>query len=738
MKKWIAVLLTLCMLLSLGACGGKTESVPSVSAKETEPTISVEMTTDGDYVIPAQWTNNSINDGSYAYVTESAEKQTLTNDGLGHYYQIDHDDEKQVNSVTVTKQDGTPMYSLEIPFLAPIIEGDAANDYLGEYVFLEDSLWVTHYRDSYDPEQETSSWEGYLEHWDAQGNPLEKRSLAEDYGINQEDNMLTALTQGEDGGLLMVSGKELLFLSETGEITARSELPQDSWLNACRDSSGRAYLYDSMSGTLYTIDWANHALGQQLFETEDYAQILPGGGDYDFLLVNETKLSGASLTTGTVTEILRWADYDLTATVGTVEYVDEDTFLISVSSMMGDMEILYLRRVPASEVPEKETVYLAYPLAEIEEVPDRSWTEVADYTLIDQVNRFNRSSSEYRIEVVTFGSATDLQLLMQSDTPPDLICWDGDGLESPPSARLYAAKGYLTNLEPLLEQDEEFSLDDLIPRCVELLRETYGGMYVLPSSFYARTIMAPSEYVGDDMGWTLEEFCDMANSLPEDVTLWSSGGDTVLSILLSTNGSRFVDYDAGTCDFENQTLIDLLNVCRDRCTEGDDTEDDALQVVSVMGRFAEFTYNNLLPAKAAGKTMIGYPGAEGNGMCLTFQQCMSITASAKHPDAAWQFLRRFLTDDVQKQAGIFSPIRASVYQELENNVVKNNPDEATQEEYAEAIAMPYHAGCVMVYDDPAVEIALEEAAAFFAGDQTAEDTASVIQSRVSIYLGEQS
>lgn len=322
MKKWIAVLLTLCLLLSLGACGGKTESVPSVSAKETEPSISVEMTTDGDYVIPAQWTNNSINDGSYAYVTESAERQTLTNDGLGHYYQIDHDDEKQVNSVAVTKQDGTALYSVEMPFLAPIAEGDTASDYLGEYVFLEDSLWVIHYRDSYDPEQGVSNSEGYLEHWDAQSNPLEKRSLAEDYGINQENNMLTALTQGEDGGLLMVSEKELMFLSETGEITARAELPQDCWLTACRDSSGRAYLYDSMSGTLYTIDWANHALGQPLFETEEFAQILPGGGDYDFLLVNETKLSGASLTTGTVTEMLRWADYALTASVGMVEYAE--------------------------------------------------------------------------------------------------------------------------------------------------------------------------------------------------------------------------------------------------------------------------------------------------------------------------------------------------------------------------------------------------------------------------------
>ena len=736
MKKCVSILLILCLLLSLGACGGKTESLSSADAKETEPIPSVELAADGDYIIPAQWTNNSINDGNYAYVTEAAERQ-LINDGLGHRYQINPDNEKQVSAVTVTRLDGTPMYSLEIPFLAPIAEGDS--DYLGEYVFLEDSLWVTHYRVSYDPEQGTSDWEGYLEHWDGQGNQLEKRSLAEDYGINQEDNVLMALTQGKENGLLMVSQKELLFLDETGEIAARSDVPQDSWFTACRDSSGRAYLFDSLStNTLYTVDWEKHTLGQPLFSADSGVRILPGGGDYDFFLVNETILSGAALATGTVTEILRWADYALTASVESVEYVDEDTFRISVSSIMGDPESLYLRRVPASEVPKKKTIYLAYPLAEVQDVPDRSWTEMADYTLIEPINRFNRSSGEYRIEVVTFSSATDLQLLMQSDTPPDLICWDGDWVESPPSARLYAAKGYLADLEPLLEQDEEFSMDDLIPRCVELLRETYGGMYVLPYAFYARTIMAPREYVGDDMGWTLEEFCNMANSLPDDVTLWSSGGDTLLSMILGTNGSRFVDYEAGTCDFENQTFIDLLNVCRDRCTEGDDTENDMLQVIPIMGQFAQFTYNNLLPAKAAGKTMIGYPGAEGNGMCLTFQQCMSITASAKHPDAAWQFLRMFLSDDVQKETRIFTPIREDVYQELENDMVKNSPDEATQEEYAEAIAMPYDAGCVMVYDDPAMEIALEEAAAFFAGDKTAEDTASVIQSRVSIYLGEQS
>ena len=359
MKKWISMLLALCLLLGLAACGGKTTSAPSVSSKEPEPAPSVETTAVGDYIVPAQWTNNSINDGNYAYVTEAADNSTLTNDGLGHRYQIDHDDEKQVSAVTVTRLDGTPMYSLEIPFPAPIAEGDTASDYLGEYVFLEDSLWVTHYRDSYDPEQETSDWEGYLEHWDAQGNQLAKLPLT-DYGINQEDNVLAALTMGKDNGLLMVSQEELLFLDETGAIAARSDTPQDSWLSACRDSNGRAYLFDNMStNTLYTIDWEKHTLGQPLFSADSGVRILPGGGDYDFFLVNETMLSGAALATGTVTEILRWADYDLTASVGAVEYMDVDTFLISVSSVMGNQEILSLSRVPASEVPEKETVLKA-------------------------------------------------------------------------------------------------------------------------------------------------------------------------------------------------------------------------------------------------------------------------------------------------------------------------------------------------------------------------------------------
>ena len=42
-----------------------------------------------------------------------------------------------------------------------------------------------------------------------------------------------------------------------------------------------------------------------------------------------------------------------------------------------------------------------------------------------------------------------------------------------------------------------------------------------------------------------------------------------------------------------------------------------------------------------------------------------------------------------------------------------------------------------VFDYTIESIIKEEAAAFFAGDKTAQETADLIQSRVSLYLGEQ-
>ncbi|MDD6022903.1 MAG: extracellular solute-binding protein, partial [Oscillospiraceae bacterium] len=370
-----------------------------------------------------------------------------------------------------------------------------------------------------------------------------------------------------------------------------------------------------------------------------------------------------------------------------------------------------------------------------------TWTESLDQMITEQMNSFNRRNPNYRIEVITFGSASELQMLMQSDTPPDLICWDGDWVDDPPSAQLYGAKGYLTDLGPLVEADPELSMSDFIPSCVELIQETYGSFYLFPREFYARTLVAPSEYVGEEMGWTLEEFCDTAKNLPEGMTIWGGDGKTLLNMLLETGMGAFVDYTAGTCDFENQTFIDLLTVCRDRCSAEENWEEglgnNLMKVESVMGRFGNFAIETMIPAKEQGLTLIGYPGAGGNGMNLTFSGCVSITTVGSHPDVAWDFVRELMSYDFQKNSYGFASIREDVFNEKEDSYAEMYAEDAAEADFAAAKALPYDAGCSTVYDSPVAQIVMEEAEAFFAGDKSAEETARVIQNRVSIYLGEQ-
>ncbi len=62
----------------------------------------------------------------------------------------------------------------------------------------------------------------------------------------------------------------------------------------------------------------------------------------------------------------------------------------------------------------------------------------------------------------------------------------------------------------------------------------------------------------------------------------------------------------------------------------------------------------------------------------------------------------------------------------------------TQEAFDTAWDLLTNANLMYYRDDTIPDIILEEADAFFAGDKTAEETASILQSRVSIYLAEQS
>lgn len=61
----------------------------------------------------------------------------------------------------------------------------------------------------------------------------------------------------------------------------------------------------------------------------------------------------------------------------------------------------------------------------------------------------------------------------------------------------------------------------------------------------------------------------------------------------------------------------------------------------------------------------------------------------------------------------------------------------TDEDAQRFLALLNEIDNVAIYDETVLGIIDEEASAFFAGEKTAEETASIIQSRVQLYVSEQ-
>ena len=229
---------------------------------------------------------------------------------------------------------------------------------------------------------------------------------------------------------------------------------------------------------------------------------------------------------------------------------------------------------------------------------------------------------------------------------------------------------------------------------------------------------------------------ELVKSLPEDTCLIDCGyPDLAIDFFLSYCVDRFVNVEACSCDFENQAFYDLLYLCRDDCG----LETPIMNSVVLDGGISSYLQEGV--SLIGDQTVfVGYPEAPGNGAALKSLARFSITASSTQQAGAWQFLRTLLLPEFQEQLGghgmFFSP-RKDVFEERMALEQEHFP-EISPEEYTAAAELIQGAAYCADNESPAISIVKEEAAAFFAGDKSAEEVAKIVQNRVSIYLSEQS
>lgn len=611
---------------------------------------------------------------------------------------------------------------------------------------------------------------------DTTGAELSRAAVAVDPGAGYLN--ISSVAPGPAGSILATMEQTLLCIGTDGSVLWSAEAGDNlTGLVTLADGSVGATGYQDGSSVLRRVDLDAHSLGEGQSIPDTVWDPVSGNGDYDLFFSGGLSLFGLRLGENPV-PILDWLDCDIngqTLDAGALSVDPDGTVRGLVSDYVDGREVTQLfsvRSVPADAVPQKTVL----TLAQLQFYPD--------YSLVNRILRFNRSHDDVRIAFRDYSlyntsedpSGAQAVLLedILSGNAPDLI-----PVSELPYRQL-ASLGVLEDLYPLLDADRELKRDDFFPNVLAAL-ECGGGLYQAVSGFTVDTLVGPSSLVGTTPGWTWDAFFAAYAQMPSGATVLDPYmlRDDALSILLSANLDRFVDWQTASCDFENEEFRQLLQFA---ALFPETVDSSSVNAAPDLGeRFREqsqmlaqaFLYSpdallwNSIGLDGISCTYIGWPVSEGVGSVLRPDAGFAMSSVCRDKDAAWEFLRGLLTEEGQQEVSSLPTRRSVLEARLQELMTVEYLTDAAGNPLLDEAGSPLQQSRVTWYDDAGVQhniyslsqaqtdqvrqiiesatrlagndsgifsIVREQAQRFFSGELSAEDVARLVQSSVADYM----
>lgn len=393
-----------------------------------------------------------------------------------------------------------------------------------------------------------------LTHMGADGTVLREADLAQMLDIAEGMFGVNRIRTLSDGRILLSSWDALYLLSADWTlehqfewtandfiVTADDQILVSEW----REEGVQVFPFDlatgeidETDGSIFAADLSNAVTGLQ----------------YDLYVGTQSAVFGFDLASRRSTLLFDWLDIDM---VSSFRFVASDAgeiffFEQNWDNMRGDMPtstLVRLTRRPISEVPQRTEITLG--------------SLSLDWDLRREVVAFNQRNQSYRIRVREYwdwmqGDTADAVARLNTDiitgNAPDIIDFSWAL-----SFERYARRGLLADIGALLDADPELERADLVEN-VRRLMEVDGTLYTAASQFTVQTLIGSSARVGTNMGWTMREFLDMADSLPpgsqmlEDFVTRQRFMETVLR----ANLGQFIDRETGRTNFDSELFRDYL------------------------------------------------------------------------------------------------------------------------------------------------------------------------------------
>lgn len=375
--------------------------------------------------------------------------------------------------------------------------------------------------------------------------------------------------------------------------------------------------------------------------------------------------------------------------------------------------------------------------------PKTTLTLLTDYPraeLYTIVNDFNRTSEGYRVEVQLLGdgglTAELLRTQLIAGEGPDIFAfYDRSSLAD-------LGANSFEDLLIYLDADEEYGRDTLVPELLEAMC-VQDKLDWLPYSFGISTFTAPSAYLSEP-GFSFGEAKQAAAKTGLPLFPGWMTRDILWGWLSDFAVGQYMDLEAGTCSFDNEDYISLLEECAAAASEfGSDSAalyNSLLQFELLQNLIRVSTISDNYGGAYA---YVGAPNETTNGSMFSPDLCFTISSASEHKDAAWQLVRSCLSEEHQSALSGGFPASAQALDALIDDAVANGVHYYEYEyelDEADAAKLRGLISETQTVQDayPAVlNIMAEDAAQFFAGQITAEQAAAYTQNRVSTWLAEQ-
>lgn len=732
MKRTIAIILTLCALLSLAACGGGEESAAAPEAAQSAETPQVQTSQSEAQARSSRsteegWLMTEIelpckmpalsghdNDGDWLWIFGRSEV-----DGEWRLMLLGYD----------TLSGEWRQFKLGHAELGISEEYDLSSASALWLTVKDGMAWMRVECDSADRSLETSR----LVTVDTATGQTSSAEWASEKIFQSDDQYTVAFAALGRDSALVVSSSEACIIDSSLNVLARKSIEAYN-VDGSRELGGQLYLtsYDGIT----VFDTGTLSLGGSLSLAQGLEAISMADSELGNILYScGGKLYSADAS-GSSNLVFDWMDVAMSQ-----DTVAPDMFENSVGEYYGCAisRGLKLVKVAKAQIPVKDSLTMACFFDT--ESANGQTRMTSDMT--DAILAYNNSAADYRIEPVYFeyAGSNDLSRALIEAFSSDIDLVDQSNL---PEGTISGAQ--LVDMLPYLDADAELSREDFFPAALSGM--SWGGhMYRVSPYYSAMGLSVPAGLYSEGGEWSCEY---LQQAIASDPLLAigmgkNRGQSYVVGAMAHAITAEFIDLESLSCDFTRPDFAEWLALMTSLIGDTGAAED---RIGFVCGIESEYSMKALYASYGfdAGDSgqISGFPNSRGSGYYLAspaavvaiegeykgMNTSLSIADGCKDPQAAWEFVKLLLS---KADRGI--PVLKSAFEELVDYY--SQAYDMAQEDIDTLRYIAENAAGTVLADPALIELITGELNAYVSGDKTAQAVAEQLQSRVGIYLSEQ-